>query len=195
MTPVPTSVSVEIRSQTARWLSTKALSSRTRIYAPELLDHRSVTDDERSVTLGMQNTFTPCVRFAISCRNHLHIQPKVGIFRWSIQCLSVALFVSLRRINSCANPLAMRSPAHAPVVVGASPPLAALPSKPESSTILLAETFQAKNATASAGIYRKKKKFAINETARLLPAYFVFNVLNFFPQLQTGHPCPPLLNL
>jgi hypothetical protein len=85
--------------------------------------------------------------------------------------------------------------AHASVVVGTSPPLVALPSKPELSTILLAETFQAKNATTSAGIYRKKRKFAINETTRLLPAYFVFNVLNFFPQLQTGHPCPPLLNL
>jgi hypothetical protein len=73
----------------------------------ELLDQRGVTDDERSVTLGAQNAFTTCGRFAISCRNHLHIQPKVCFFRWSIQCIFVALCVNLRRINSCADPLAI----------------------------------------------------------------------------------------
>jgi hypothetical protein len=62
--------------------------------------------------------------------------------------------------------------AHAPVVVGASPPLVVLPSKPELSTILLAETFQAKNATLSAGHLSREEKFCENRSISTVTSLF-----------------------
>jgi hypothetical protein len=61
---------------------------------------------------------------------------------------------------------------HAPVVVRASPPLVALPSKPESSTILLSEAFQAKNAMPSARRLSRKEKICEKRNSSTVTSLF-----------------------